>query len=547
MFNYQSEVVGSILETSLDAIFTVDDQGKVVDLNAAAERMFGWSRPTLLGADVSVVIPAPSAFAPGNTTAPSHRESIPRRKYKHHASHPEGIKKDGSRFPIELSVSSFTLNHRRYVTGFVRDVSERKRVEERMRFLATHDSDTNFLNYRGFSALRVDLTDNESQVLVVRLDDFRHFVSAYGRHLGGLITQEFALRLQHILAPDEIVARIREDAFAILMPQDAFKRALTIDSFMKQPLTQGAMKFTFSITLGLSQATGTLLQRLSEAELAADQAEISGKGRLNQFNQDTCLLVRRERLIERRLRETIHSGGLSLAFQPKICLATKKCVGAEALVRWVDDEIGVISPGEFIPLAEKLGLIGNITEWVLERSLQEISAYDNESFAIAVNFSSLDFHQPDLVERINTALVKSKQRPNKLVVELTESVLVSDPTAVKSKMDQIKEFGASISLDDFGTGYSSLSYLRWFPLDSLKIDTSFVRDISESADAAAVTAAIVSLAKALDLETIAEGVESSEQAKTLTDLNVDLCQGYLYGRPISPREFRHSFSKSQLN
>lgn len=236
-----------------------------------------------------------------------------------------------------------------------------------------------------------------------------------------------------------------------------------------------------------------------------------------------------------------------MAFQPKICLATKKCVGAEALVRWVDDEIGVISPGEFIPLAEKLGLIGNITEWVLERSLLEISAYDDESFAIAVNFSSLDFHQPDLVERINTALVKSKQRPNKLVVELTESVLVSDPTAVKSKMDQIKEFGASISLDDFGTGYSSLSYLRWFPLDSLKIDTSFVRDISESADAAAVTAAIVSLAKALDLETIAEGVESSEQAKTLADLNVDLCQGYLYGRPISPREFRHSISKSQLN
>jgi EAL domain-containing protein (putative c-di-GMP-specific phosphodiesterase class I) len=283
---------------------------------------------------------------------------------------------------------------------------------------------------------------------------------------------------------------------------------------------------------------GSLEERLYAAQWACYGASCSGKGRINEYSDETGRLAQRNLQIETRLREVLHNGGLALALQPKIRLADRRITGAEALVRWTDAELGPIPPSEFIPIAERLGLIGNITDWVLRQSIAEISRCADQSISVAVNFCALDFLQSDLIQNVDQVLSQLKANPARLVIELTESVVAYDATLVNSRMQQVKALGAAISLDDFGTGYSSLSYLRQFPIDSLKIDISFVRDMPEKADAVAITAAIVSMAKALGLDTIAEGVENTEQAELLRVLDVDLCQGNLFSKPISSVEFR---------
>jgi len=197
---------------------------------------------------------------------------------------------------------------------------------------------------------------------------------------------------------------------------------------------------------------------------------------------------------------------LSLVLQPKIRLSDRRIAGAEALVRWSDPELGAVPPSEFVPIAERLGLVGGITDWMLYQALAEVSRYDDPSLSVAVNFSALGFYHPDLVQRIGSALAQANVAPHRLLAELTESVAAQDVQLFNTKLQEIKALGAGISLDDFGTGYSSLSYLRQFPIDSLKIDIAFVRDLPESKDAQAIATAIVSMAEALGLSTIAEGV-----------------------------------------
>ena len=229
----------------------------------------------------------------------------------------------------------------------------------------------------------------------------------------------------------------------------------------------------------------------------------------------------------------------------QIRLADQRITGAEALVRWFDPELGMVPPSEFIPIAERLGLVGGITDWVLHQALAEVSRCVDPSVSVAVNFSALDFYQPDLVQRTSIALAEANVDACCLIVELTESVAAQDVQRVNSQLQEIKALGAGISLDDFGTGYSSLSYLRQFPIDSLKIDISFVRDLPDSNDALAIVTAIVSMADALGLSTIAEGVENERQAEALKVLGVNLCQGYLYSHPVPPSEF-HRLIEAQF-
>jgi EAL domain-containing protein (putative c-di-GMP-specific phosphodiesterase class I) len=277
--------------------------------------------------------------------------------------------------------------------------------------------------------------------------------------------------------------------------------------------------------------------RLRSAQWACDHAGMFGKGRINEFTNDLYLSSRREMRIESLLPDVVSQGRLSLALQPKIRLADRRIAGAEALVRWADPQLGPVPPSEFIPIAERLGLIGGITEWILRQSLTEIARCADPSISVAVNFSALDFFQPNLAQHVSTTLSQAQAEPERLVIELTESVVAHDAALVTSRMRELKALGAALSLDDFGTGYSSLSYLRQFPLDSLKIDISFVRDLPDSADALAIAAAIVAMAKTLNLATIAEGVETEGQAQALRRLDVDLCQGYLFSRPLPPADF----------
>lgn len=546
MFPYDGIAIASILGTSLDAVFTIDDQGVIVDVNTAAVNLFGWTREEFLGANISIIVPSPlkekhdgflKAFSPD-------------RGVKHvlgSGQRLDGLRRDGTRFPVEVGISAFMQQGKRFFTGFVRDMSERQRTEDRMRYLALHDTESGLLNYRGFAESCARSLAQQATVIVFRLEEFRRFSIIYGEPWGIATLQELAERLGQFLAPCEIAARVHEDSFAVLLPENVAGRVADLAEILRRPFAQGAMHCRLTATFGISQQAGRFDQLLRTAQWACDRAGISGKGGINEFTDELHRSSRRELQIETRLREALDNDRLSLVLQPKVRLADLRITGAEALVRWSDPDLGMVPPAEFIPVAERLGLVGGITDWMLRQALAEVSQCADPAISVAVNFSALDFYQPELVQRIAIALDQSKVDPARLVVELTESVAAQDVRLINSRLREIKALGAGISLDDFGTGYSSLSYLRQFPIDSLKIDIAFVRDLPDSKDALAIATAIVSMADALCLGTIAEGVENEMQAAALKALGVDLCQGFLYSRPVSPADFRRLTGADSLS
>ncbi|MDD5249131.1 MAG: EAL domain-containing protein [Rhodocyclaceae bacterium] len=542
MFPYDGHVTSSILGTSLDAVFTITDSGVIVDANPAATRMFGWSREELLGANISIIVPTPLKEKHDGFL----RAFSPDRGVKHvlgSGDRLDGQRKDGSCFPVEVGISSFVHEGKRYFTGFVRDMSERQQAEDRMRFLATHDSDSELLNYRGWAASCGVPESGLARVVVFRLEEFRHFSLLYGEAWSITVLREVASRLQAFLRPGETAGRVREDTFAVLLPENVAARTATLAQALAKPFAQGSMHFSLTATIGISDGTGDVDRLLRAAQWACDRAG-NGKGQINEFTEPLYQVSRREYQIETRLQRALADDAMSLVLQPKVRLADRRIAGAEALVRWSDSELGPVAPSEFIPIAERLGLIGRITDWMLRRSLEEISRCADPSISVAVNFSALDFYQPQLVQHIDSALRQARADPRRLVVELTESVVANDVRLVGERMRQIKALGAAISLDDFGTGYSSLGYLRQLPIDSLKIDISFVRDLPDNADAVAIANAIVSMAMALGLDTIAEGIESEGQADLLSALGVDQCQGFLFSRPLRPADF-HRLVRAQ--
>ena len=535
-FVYEGASVVHILQTSLDAVFTIDDRGTIVDLNPAAVSMFGWSREELLGANISIIVPSP--------IKESHDGFLdafnPERGVKHvlgSGQRLNGQRKDGRLVPVEVGISSFLQDGKRYFTGFVRDMSERQRSEEQMRFLATHDTYSGLLNLRGFLHEPSLPESVGARVIVFRLEEFRHFGLIYGESWITSVVHELARRLHDYLSPGEIAARIGMDLYAILSP-DAAGRAEALAKILAKPFSHGMMRLPLTATIAVSFYKGTLEERLRSALWACERAGDFGKGRIHEFTDGMARSAQREQRLENRLRQVVREGAFSLALQPKVRLADRRIAAAEALVRWIDPKLGLVSNSEFIPMAERLGLVSGITDWMLRQSLVQVSRWPDPSMTVAVNFSALDFFQPNLIERIRTALLDAGAEPRRLVIELTESIVAHDTEFVNSRMREIKALGVAISLDDFGTGYSSLTYLRQFPIDSLKIDISFVRDLPDKPDAVAIASAIVAMAQALGLETIAEGIEDARQAELLRGLGVDLGQGFFFSEPVTSDSFR---------
>jgi EAL domain-containing protein (putative c-di-GMP-specific phosphodiesterase class I) len=249
--------------------------------------------------------------------------------------------------------------------------------------------------------------------------------------------------------------------------------------------------------------------------------------------------IKQEDLVKRRLQAAVASGSLTLALQPIVDSADGCLLGAEALAHWHDEELGTVPPSVFIPIAERYGLINKITSWVLHQALDEAVAWQRRGLdlGVAVNISAIDLHQPELVADIQLALTSSGCEPARLTIELTESVHADDPHLALHQLQAIKKLGVSLSLDDFGTGYSSLGYLLSFPIDTLKIDQSFVLGTPHNAESVVIVRAIIALARALGKSTVAEGIETKTQAEFLRDLGVDKFQGYFYSLPLSPEQF----------
>jgi PAS domain S-box-containing protein len=551
MFPYDQQITSTILETSLDAAFTIRQDGRIMDSNKSATRMFGWTKEEFLGRNISSIVPEPIKS--------HHDDKLRNFNPNVGVTHILGNgmlllaeRKDGSKFPVEVGISSFTIEGQRFFTGFVRDMTERQRNVDRLQHLASHDEDTGLLNYHGLMEIVKQTVPRPAYAcLYIQITGTPRIVAVQGREAGRLILNAVADRLRQCIAiagevqpgHELAIARVGGTAFALFTSLDAVEVARACQAAINAPIPYEQMALQVVARIGISGHSGNAVEDFRDAMAACEYAK-EGFGGITRFSSSLSDTLRHELNMESRLRGALTENALRLVLQPKFDLQSGRVIGAEALVRWQDAELGLVYPEDFIPLAERTGQIRGITDWVLQHSLAEIRRYSQDGLSVAVNFSSLDFQQPDLVDRVRTALADSKVEPGQLMIELTESVVADDPAATAERMRELKALGIAISLDDFGTGYSSLSYLRQFPIDALKIDDSFVRNTPDNPDANAIAKAVGALAHALNMKTIAEGVETRAQADFLRSLSVDQCQGFLFSGPLTPEDF-HAFVTPQ--
>ncbi|MCH7868237.1 MAG: EAL domain-containing protein [Myxococcales bacterium] len=455
---------------------------------------------------------------------------------------------------------------RSLVTCIVQDNTHHTRALDQIRYLANFDGLTGLTNRRQFNARLVDtlkhakLSKNLVAVLILDVDRFKVINDTLGHTAGDRILQVVADRVNNQVrasdcvgrtlspGPSAEVARVGGDEFTLFLPRiahptDAGRVAKRILEAIPEPIEVDGQHLTLTASIGISvypldgQDSESLLR---QAGRAMTFIKSQGGNNFQYYTESLNQTSLRRLVLESKLREAVDHGSLHLVYQPKCDLRSGEVVGMEALLRWHEPNLGLIPPDEFIPLAEEIGCISKIGQWVLHEATRQNKAWQDRGLKpipVAVNVSSRQFSDTNLLEVVKDILQETQLDPRFLELEITESAMLEDEDKTTRALEQIRELGIRISLDDFGTGFSSLSYLRRLPLDTLKIDRSFVMDLPDDPDANGIVEAIIAMAHVLKLLVIAEGVETQEQRDFLRSIECDEMQGYLFSKPVPPDEF----------
>jgi diguanylate cyclase (GGDEF)-like protein len=441
------------------------------------------------------------------------------------------------------------------------DVTERHHAEARIRFMAHHDALTNLPNRVLFRIKMEELLRAPNQhgarlaILCLDLDYFKNVNDTLGHPVGDAMLQAVAGRLHNCVREEDIVARIGGDEFAILVPLSdhgdrAELLARRIVQTLSEPFDLDAQRAVIGVSIGIALATEYLISAdvlLKNADMALYRAKSEGRGGYRFFEAEMDAQMQARRAIELDLREAMSRQELEVWYQPIFDLGADRVSGFEALLRWRHPEYGMIPPIQFIPLAEELGMIVPIGEWVLRQACQDAVAWPGE-LKVAVNLSPVQFGNHCLVETVQQVLTLTGLDSSRLELEITETVLLKDSETVLRTLHRLRNLGLRIVLDDFGTGYSSLSYLRSFPFDKLKIDQSFVREMTTRLDCLAIVNSIASLASQLGITTTAEGVETLAQLDRVRHAGCNEVQGYYFDcpRPAAELKYWHPGETSKL-
>jgi diguanylate cyclase (GGDEF)-like protein/PAS domain S-box-containing protein len=458
-----------------------------------------------------------------------------------------------ARADLEKLVESRTLELKRTVMALERKAMEQQESEAMIQRLAHFDPLTGLpnrllLNDRSEHALNVARRNQQCLALMfLDLDHFKNINDSLGHRVGDEVLVALAMRLKSAVREQDTVARLGGDEFIVLLPDtDAAGAARVADKLLQTTLKpfqieQNELTVTPSIGIALYPQDGTDLDTLSRsADAAMYKAKEEGRNNYRFFTREIQAQSDRTLVLDNALRRALERNQLQLHFQPQISLATGQIVGAEALLRWHHPQLGSVSPAEFIPVAESNGLILPIGEWVLRTALKQLGDWITRGMApitLAVNLSAVQFRHANLPQLVSSILLDAALDPALLELELTEGVAMTHPLSAIATMDDLHQRGVRMSIDDFGTGYSSLSYLKRFQVYKLKIDQTFVRDITDDPDDKAIVGAIISMASSLGLKTIAEGVETAGQLAFLRARGCDEVQGYFFSRPLPADAF----------
>ncbi len=553
-----------LLQNASDGVHIIDGAGNVIEASDAFCRMLGYAHADVIGMNVSKW----DACSPDHELQAGLARLLASSEV--HTFESAYRRKDGSVVPVEVSAFPLEVDGKTVLFNSARDISARKSSEAAVRKLAYFDPLTGLPNRRLLMerlefALEACVRDKRmGALLFIDLDNFKAVNDTVGHDEGDRLLEQVAAILGHCVRKDDTVARLGGDEFVVMLedlsadPIEAIRHAEAIGNKILQALHKrfelGSSEHRVSASVGVTLFGDHPGERVEEplkrADMAMYQAKLAGRNALCLFDPKMQADVRARAAVEAGLWEALEQHQFVLHYQPQIA-ADGAVVGAEALVRWQHPERGMVPPAEFIPLAEESGLILRLGRWVLETACAQLAAWaadpQRAHLTIAVNVSARQFRQDDFVSEVVDVLARSGADPARLELELTESSLVIDVEKVVAKMDALKARGVGFSLDDFGTGYSSLAYLKRLPLDQLKIDQGFVRDILIDPNDAAIARMIIVLAENLGLGVVAEGVESEAQREFLAQQGCRTYQGYLFSRPLAVAELETFLAKARCS
>jgi diguanylate cyclase (GGDEF)-like protein/PAS domain S-box-containing protein len=537
--------LSAIFNAGPQCIKLVDENGIIRDINRAGAALLGAENPEdVIGKPVTDFI----ATEHHETTLAFHKSVL---RGNRGTLVFEMVCRDGRRRWVESHSVPHTSaqNSGASALSVTLDVTERVRDSERLSFLAQHDALTGLPNRLLFTdRLRQAMIEAQRHnrlvgVVFLDLDRFKNINDTLGHDVGDAMLVEVAARLRDAVRPSDTIARLGGDEFAVILAdmaraEDAPMVVQRILDAFKEPFQIDGRELFISASLGITLYPideTDVDALLRDADTAMYRAKQHGRSTCQFYTAEMTLRAHEDMALEGALRHAIEHDELLLHYQPIIDLNTGHILGVEALLRWQHPELGLVPPARFIPLAEESGLIVPIGEWVLHQACQQTHAWHNAGFTdlyVAVNLSSRQFREPDLVARVKQVLADTGLSGIRLELELTESMLLTNIDNTVRQMQELDTAGVRFVIDDFGTGYSSLSYLKRFPIDVLKIDQSFVRDITTDPDDAAIVRAIITMAHALGVRVVAEGVETHEQMEFLRANRCDSMQGYYLSKPL---------------
>jgi diguanylate cyclase (GGDEF)-like protein/PAS domain S-box-containing protein len=542
-----AERLSIVFDHSLEGILTFLPSGRLLSCNAAASRLFDESPEALVGRNLGDLVVPPPARGAAAPFGIGHFEST-------------GKRSSGVSFPLEMTVSQARLTGQAQLIGILRDITERKRTEGRLSYLANFDGLTGLPNRMLFrerlaqAMERCRLGDSQMALIFLDLDRFKVVNDSLGHETGDRLLRHVAQTLLHCVRRTRspagtlepvTVARLGGDEFTVIVeglagPEEASQVATRILERLRVPFIADGAEIFASASLGITMYPhdATDLDGLiRHADLAMYRSKDLGRNAYHFFSDELNDEITERLSLEMSLRHALERNEFELQYQPKADLRSGSVTGMEALLRWRrPGDSTLVAPDRFITVLEETGLIVAVGSWVLFSACRQLAEWDRQGMQpvkLAINLSARQFQQPDLPQVIARALREAGLAPSRLEVELTESLLMRDNAVTLSMLAALKEMGVSVAIDDFGTGHSSLAYLKRFDVDTLKVDRTFVRDTPNDPEDNAITTAVIALGHSLGLKVVAEGVESLAQAEFLRDLGCDEIQGYLLSRPMA--------------